>query len=174
MKGNEVKKIIAATGTMMLVGCATIVSGSLQSISVNTGKVYGAMCELTDKKGGKWYVPTTPGTATVRKGDGPMDVVCRKEGYTIGQLTVEETIAGATFANILIGGGIGILVDAASGAAQQYPDQIVIWMEPEKFTSSSMEAEWTQARLEHQRKLEEARKSQQNSNDNDAKSITTK
>ncbi|MBF0137521.1 MAG: hypothetical protein H7833_12420 [Magnetococcus sp. DMHC-1] len=168
------KQMIAIAGTVMLVGCASIVSGTLQPVSVNTGKVNGAICELTDKKGGKWYISGTPGTVTVQKGDGPMDVTCRKEGYTTGHLTVEEVLAEATIGNIFLGGGVGILVDMASGAAQQYPGEIVVWMEPGMFTSSAMEAEWTRARLEHQRKVEEDKKRQEYLNKKKAKSFSTK
>ena len=117
-------------------GCATITKGTDQSVSVVTEKkVVGAKCELTDVKGHKWYISSTPGTVSVLKGDGPMTITCTKEGYNKALLMVEEAVAGATFGNILLGGGIGIIVDAISGAAQQYPDQIIVWMEPEEWTS---------------------------------------
>ena len=76
-----------------------------------------------------------PGTIPVRKGDGPMTVICKKEGYLDVTISVEEVIADATFGNILIGGGIGIRIDAVLGAAQRYPDQIIVWMEPEEWKS---------------------------------------
>lgn len=112
--------------------------------------VVDASCELTDKKGGKWYAPSTPGTVTVRKGDGPMSIVCKKEGYKISTLSVDETLVGATFGNIILGGGIGVLVDAASGAAQQYPDQIIVWMEPEEWTSVEDKLAWLKNKQEHE------------------------
>ena len=120
---------------MVFNGCATIVSGSGQSLMVITEKdVVDASCELTDKKGGRWYVPRTPGSVTVRKGDAPMLIVCRKDGYRPGRLSVEEDLTGAFWANIILGGGIGMLVDAASGAAQEYPSEVIVWMEPLKMT----------------------------------------
>ena len=109
--------------------------------------VLDAHCELTDKKGGRWYVPSTPGVASVRKGDGPMSIVCKKDGYKPAVLSVDETLVGATFGNILIGGGIGILVDAASGAAQQYPDNVILWMEPEEWSSVEEKLAWEKQKL---------------------------
>lgn len=140
---------IAAIAAGGLSGCATIVSGTGQSLTVVTEKgVDGANCELTDKKGGKWYVPHTPGTATVRKGDGPMTIVCKKDGFKTSTLMVDESVTGATFGNILLGGGVGILVDAASGAAQQYPDQVVVWMEPEEWESEDAKNAWHKSKQE--------------------------
>jgi len=120
----------------VLSGCATITTGTTQTIMLTTEKdVHDAHCELTDTKGGKWYVPSTPGSASVRKGDGPMSIVCKKDGYKPAVMSVDETITGATFGNIILGGGIGVLVDAASGTAQEYPDTVTVWMEPKQWGS---------------------------------------
>jgi len=135
--------ILCITG--LTTGCATVTTGTEQNITVITEKnVNGAECELTDAKSRKWYVPSTPGNANVHRGDGPMSVICAKAGYRNGLLMVDEIIAGATLGNILIGGGVGILVDAMSGSAQRYPDQITVWMEPESWDSESARLEWLQ------------------------------
>lgn len=156
---------IAAIAVSGLSGCATIVSGTGQSLTVVTEKgIDGANCELTDKKGGKWYVPHTPGTATVRKGDGPMTIVCKKDGFKTSTLMLEESVTGATFGNIILGGGIGILVDAASGAAQQYPDQVVIWMEPEEWDSEDAKNAWHRNKHEYEVATQEKNKPAQQSN----------
>lgn len=102
----------------------------------------GAECELTDAKSRKWYVPSTLGNANVHRGDGPMSVICAKTGFRNGHLMVDETIAGATLGNILIGGGVGILVDAIPGSTQRYPDQITVWMGPESCGSESERLSW--------------------------------
>lgn len=59
---------------------------------------------------------------------------------------VDESLVPATFGNIILGGGIGILVDAASGAAQQYPDQILVWMEPDDFKTEQEKDAWLKER----------------------------
>lgn len=129
----------------LLSGCATITSGTSQSVNVVTEKnVSEAKCELIDKKGGKWFIPSTPGSASVKKGDGPLSIICKKDGYITAELMVDETLVPATFGNILLGGGIGIIVDSVSGAAQQYPDQVLVWMEPEKFSTDLERDAWNQ------------------------------
>jgi uncharacterized protein YceK len=135
-------------------GCATVMTGTDQNITVVTEKnVTAAKCELTDAKSKKWYVPSTPGSANVHRGDGPMSVICEKSGYRTANLMVDETIAGATLGNILIGGGVGIIVDAVSGAAQRYPDQITVWMEPESWSSENERLEWIKEKGEFDAKM---------------------
>ena len=49
-----------------LQGCASIVSGTSQSVSVDTPGCAAARCELRNDKG-KYFVPSTPGTVTVSR-----------------------------------------------------------------------------------------------------------
>ncbi len=141
-KGADMIRIILVGFMILMSGCASIVSCTKQSIFIETPKVDGAGCKLTDSKDGTWYLPSTPGSTTVQKGDGPMNVVCEKTGYETATVSVDETIAGATLGNIILGGGIGIFVDAATGAAQLYPDKIVVWMKPRKWESMQDEKTW--------------------------------
>ncbi|MCX7631531.1 MAG: hypothetical protein N2038_14985 [Geminicoccaceae bacterium] len=137
---------IGALASLLLAGCATVVSGTSQTVFVETPGVEGASCRLTDSNQGSWYLPRTPGAVTVQKGAGPMNVVCEKQGYETTVVTVEEQLAPATLGNIILGGGIGLFVDAASGAAERYPDKIVVWMKPLSFASPEQEAAWNAAR----------------------------
>lgn len=160
-----IKLAIISIALLITSGCATIVSGTGQSISVVTEKeVTGAKCKLTDSKGGTWYVPETPGTATVRKGDGPMTIVCEKDGYKTATLMIDETLAGATFGNIILGGGIGILVDSMSGAAQKYPDQFIIWMEPAEWDSENAKTDWLKEKAAYEEKVAHKNKQPEQSN----------
>ncbi|MEO5337911.1 MAG: hypothetical protein H7841_13625 [Magnetospirillum sp. WYHS-4] len=138
-KSTRLLSIVAVAG---LSGCGSVVSGTTQPVFVETPKVSGAICKLSDSKSGRWSLDFSPGTVTVQKGDGPMTVACEKGGHEPTAVTVEETIAGVTFGNILIGGGIGFIVDAASGAAQRYPDKVVVWLKPESFPDALAEQGW--------------------------------
>lgn len=122
-------------GLLGVAGCATVVSGTSQTLFIETPSVTGAACRLADSKQGVWYLPATPGAVTVRRGDGPMHVVCEKEGYETTVVTVEEEFAAATLGNVIPGGAVGIFVDAVSGAAQRYPDKVVVWMKPTRFAT---------------------------------------
>jgi hypothetical protein len=143
----------ALVAVLALSACATIVSGTQQSLFVDTPHVEGAQCQLKDSKAGAWYLPSTPGTVTVSKGNGPMNIVCKKAGYQTGVVSVDEDVSGATFGNIILGGGIGIFVDAASGAAQKYPDQIVLWMKPQHFASAAARKEWEADKAAYEKKI---------------------
>ena len=119
---------LLAGGVLLCSGCATITSGTTQNIRVDTGEVAGANCEGVDKKGHKFHWLNTPSSTVVQKGDGPMFITCEKEGYQKATVSTDEKVVGATFGNIIVGGGVGFLVDAMSGAAQEYPDEVKIPM----------------------------------------------
>jgi hypothetical protein len=150
---KPLKFLPAIAAALSLTACATIVSGTQQSLFVDTPHVEGAQCQLKDSKAGAWYLPSTPGTVTVLKGNGPMSIVCKKGGYETGVVSVDEDVSGATFGNILLGGGIGIFVDAASGAAQKYPDQVVVWMKPQHFASAAARKAWESDKADYAKKI---------------------
>lgn len=122
--------IAAAAAAASLTGCASIVSGTTQVMSVETlsktGKVDGASCKLQNDKG-VFYV-TTPGTVSVHRAYGDLTVTCDKAGLPTGLATIKSSTKGMMAGNILFGGFIGAGVDAASGAAYDYPPLLQIMM----------------------------------------------
>jgi hypothetical protein len=121
--------ILAAVGASIsgLTGCASIVSGTNQSVSVNTVPVQGATCSLKNNKG-IWYVPSTPGSAVVHRSFDNLLVTCRKPGYETGLKSVKSSTKGMAFGNVVFGGVIGAGVDVADGAAYDYPVNILVPM----------------------------------------------
>ena len=119
--------ILAAT---LCTGCASIVSGQNQSISVTTASddndIEGAKCSLQNDKG-SWYA-TTPGSVTVRRSYGDLLVTCKLDGVTPGTASVKSTTKAMAFGNVIFGGVIGVAVDTASGAAYDYPNTIRVAM----------------------------------------------
>jgi hypothetical protein len=107
-----------------LSGCATIVEGTTQSLSVNTIPADGAKCTLTNSQG-TWYV-TTPGSVTVHKTKTDLDVTCIKQGFQPGHLMAVSHFGATTAANVIAGGIVGIGVDAASGANYHYDNPISV------------------------------------------------
>lgn len=110
--------------SIALSGCATIVDGSTQSVSISTAPVQGAACTLTNSEG-TWYV-TSPGNAVVHKTKNDLRVTCKKDGFQEGSQVAVSKFGGATFGNIVAGGGVGALVDAASGANYYYDSPLVV------------------------------------------------
>ena len=112
-------------------GCATITGTTNQSIGVQTlgrdGKeVRDAACELANSKG-KWLV-SSPGSVILTPSNDDIQVVCNKQGLESGRASVVSATRGAMFGNILLGGGIGAIVDHNTGAAYRYPAFIQVLM----------------------------------------------
>lgn len=109
--------------SVLMTGCASIVNGQNQPISVSTGQVKGATCALQNNKG-KWYVPNTPGSVTVQRSYQDLQVACEKKGYAAADQKIASKTKGMAFGNLLFGGIIGASVDMADGAAYDYPNEI--------------------------------------------------
>lgn len=136
------KKLLLIATVLALPACSTITTGTTQPFTVETAGLEGASCEMIDSKGARWTISGTPETREITKGDGPLTVTCSKAGYKTTSVDVAEGFAGATLGNVILGGGVGLIVDAASGAAQEYPDKVVVWMEPNSFKSTAAKEAW--------------------------------
>lgn len=109
-------------------GCASIVTGQNQSVSVETRHqgqmVSGASCRLNNDKG-TWFL-TSPGSVMVQRSHGDLSVRCEKEKLEPGITVARFFTKGMAFGNILFGGIIGGAVDMSSGAAYDYPSLIAV------------------------------------------------
>lgn len=121
-----------AAATLALSGCASIVGGTNQSLSVDTvsngAEIAGAQCALANDRG-TWFV-TTPGTVTVHRSYDALNVKCTDTGYQPAVVTSASSTKGMAFGNILFGGLIGAGVDMSTGAAYDYPKLITVPMTP--------------------------------------------
>jgi hypothetical protein len=124
--------IAIAMLSILTTGCSTITGGGTsQSVSVQTlaadgQDVESAKCEMTNDEG-TWFV-TTPGSSVVRRSNKDLQVICNKVGLDVGTANVVSRTTGNMFANILLGGGIGAIVDHNNGSAYEYPGLIKIVM----------------------------------------------
>ena len=121
--------------------CSTIVEGNDQTVTVSTDPA-GASCEL--RRGGQLIgvVNPTPGSVSVEKSSDDISVVCEMEGYDNAAGTFDSEFENMTLGNILFGGIIGVGVDAASGALNEYPSSVTIRMsESEPVEPASTEAD---------------------------------
>ncbi|WP_424067598.1 hypothetical protein [Paraburkholderia sp.] len=116
-------------GAVLTTGCASIVGGSNQSVSVETRSatgemIAGANCKLENPKG-TWYV-TTPGSVTIHRAYDDLSIYCTKSGEQPGIASAKSSTKGMAFGNILFGGVIGAGVDVATGAAYDYPTLLTV------------------------------------------------
>ncbi len=118
------------TGVLALVlglavgGCATVVNGSNQMLTVNTS-VPGAQVMLNNVPLG-----VTPLVVSVKRGqEGVLSV--QAPGYQPFQAPITKKINGIFFANILIGGVTGSTTDYTTGAMYAYePDTYYVTLQP--------------------------------------------
>jgi hypothetical protein len=104
-------------------GCASITSGTSQTIAVETSKdnqpVLGANCRITSDKG-VWNL-VTPATFVIPKSSSDARILCEKLDEPKGEAVAKSSFKSNTVGNVLIGGFIGIGVDAMTGAMWAYP-----------------------------------------------------
>lgn len=124
------KEVIAATLAMAsLSGCATIVTGTSQQISVNTYP-QGAKCDLWRHDLVIASIDSTPASMTVSRSKYDIKVECSKKGYETAHYTDRSAFETASAGNAFIGGLIGLGIDSATGASNKYNAEVVIPMAP--------------------------------------------
>lgn len=126
--------VLVLMASTLLGGCATLTTSASQTVTLTT-EPPGAAC--TFKREGEviGIVNPTPGSLSVKKSHADIDVTCVKEGFLDAVGRVGSKFQAMTFGNILFGGIIGIVVDAASGATAEYEANVAIRMTPAEFPS---------------------------------------
>jgi hypothetical protein len=64
----------------------------------------------------------------VRRSNKDLQVICKKAGIDVGTANVVSRTKGNMYGNILLGGGIGAIIDHNNGSAYEYPTLIKIFM----------------------------------------------
>jgi hypothetical protein len=110
-------------------GCATITRGTTEAWTVQTEPT-GAQVTLSTGE-----TCTSPCTLKLKR-KLPFTVTLLKQGYVKVTTDVLSQIAGAGAAgmagNVLVGGIIGVGIDAASGATKELkPNPLIVSLEPE-------------------------------------------
>lgn len=129
MKSKLTAMIAAAFAASSLSACSSVIEGTSQEILVNTNPA-GANCEFVREGNVIARVSQTPGGATIKKTKHDITLKCSKQGYQEATYLNHSGAAGATFGNIVLGGGIGWAIDSASGADNKYDGVVNITMVP--------------------------------------------
>lgn len=116
---------------MALAGCATVVKGTDQQVSLDTPGFPGATCTLTSNGFGMRRV-VTPATVELPKSKHNVAVNCKK-GCAKGTGIISSGVEAMTAGNVILGGVVGLGVDAATGAMNKYNEnnQIALYEDPE-------------------------------------------
>ena len=114
-------------GAVFLSACSTITRGTTQAVAINTPGVEKAECELKSEGIGVKSV-VSPATIVLDKSQHNIEVTCRKKCFNEGKGVIASTTDEMTAGNLIVGGVVGLAVDATSGAMNQYAPQIEIAM----------------------------------------------
>ena len=108
------KKILAAFVVISFAsGCATIVKGTTQIVSINSN-VSGADIIVNGEPVGQ-----TPFTGQIKRKSGTT-VTVKKSGYQPKTITLTTEVESVFWGNIIFGGFIGSTTDMGSGAMYYY------------------------------------------------------
>jgi hypothetical protein len=120
---------ILAAVAVAISGCATITKGTTQAVALNTPGAVGAQCTLNSSAIGTKVV-TTPATITLDKSQESITVLCKKECFQDGGTVIASNTETMAAGNLLVGGVVGLGVDAVSGAMNKYNPDNQIAMVP--------------------------------------------
>ena len=123
------KKILAAFVVFAagISGCTSMSNGPYQAITV-ASEPAGAACRLhREEEGVIERVPNTPEKIYIRRSFKPMTITCNQEGYLETSLVLPPSPDEEMAVN-LVTAGIGMLVDVATGAVNEYPESVTVKM----------------------------------------------
>jgi hypothetical protein len=104
-------------------GCANMVRGTTESVTVESPNCPGATCTLQHKKG-SWTV-VTPGSVVIPRSDDPLRITCTKDGKTASMQSDSGVSAGAIVGDALLF-GVFSGANAITDAHREYPDKISV------------------------------------------------
>ena len=119
-------KAIALISTMALGACASIIEGGTDRVEFKTAQDIPAQCEATNGRG--TYNFSVPGTAEIQKSKTDLVLNCTGSGGATGKKDVASDMETWTLGNVLIGGLIGLGIDAGTGSMWEYPKDVSINM----------------------------------------------
>jgi hypothetical protein len=128
--------IAGAAACMLVGGCATVTSGGFQSIDIRT-EPEGADCRFMREGDTVARVSPTPGPILIGKSAADISVLCRKSGYEDLSGTIGSGFQPMTLGNIVLGGLIGVVIDASTGAMMKYPESVTFLLVPHEFRSEA-------------------------------------
>lgn len=119
-----IRSAILVVGALALTGCASVINDVTHPMKVETktatGQVVaGADCKMTNDYG---VFPVKSGeTVQVRRSSKDLDIVCKDPANPEAMAKAISRANGGMFGNILLGGGIGAIIDHNKGTAYSYP-----------------------------------------------------
>ena len=118
------RRVLSASLLLLASACASIVSD--HKTSLDTSPV-SASCKLV---GNAYDVTiTTPTVMELPKRAAPITATCEAPGYEKAVQVLDTEFNAAVLGNVLIGGVVGVVVDAANDNDRKYPSEFLIDMQ---------------------------------------------
>lgn len=118
-----IKAVIISFSCMCLSGCATVIHGTKQDVSVSTNPSEASVSDGTTTL-------HTPAKFNLKRNQNYI-LTITKPGYKTETVKITHVISDAVAGNILLGGFIGWGIDAADGAQWRLePDTILVTLRP--------------------------------------------
>jgi hypothetical protein len=117
----------AMAAALVLSGCASVMNDSTHPVKVETKSetgelVSGAECKLTNDYGS--FTVKSGDTTQVRRSGKDLDIQCKRPGSSDASGRAVSRANSGMYGNIIIGGGIGALIDHNKGTAYTYPSWV--------------------------------------------------
>ncbi len=144
---KRITNLLVLGAALQLSACASIISGTTQTIDVNTDP-QGASCGLTRQPGAErdayefTRIDPTPGQVTLEKTKYDITLSCAKPGYENATKHLNSDTDATVFGNIIFGGLIGWGIDSARGADNKYDTTVTLPLKalPDTVTTTPVEA----------------------------------
>lgn len=117
---NRSAVLVSVLALFLVSGCATILNSPNQMVAFTT-EPEGATVSIDGVAMGK-----TPCVLPVARKGWDKTVSFAKPGYKTVHYKLYNTLNGALLGNLLIGGGIGLAIDAISGRGGGYEDSVSV------------------------------------------------
>ncbi len=124
------KKIFAVLAiSTLFTGCASVLNEPTHAIKLETKKsngeiVAGADCKLTNDYG--TVTAKSGNSAQIHRSDKDLLISCIHPENPEGRARGVSRINGGMYGNVILGGGIGALIDHNSGKAYTYPTWVQV------------------------------------------------
>jgi hypothetical protein len=123
-----IRNAALVAGAIALTGCASVINDVTHPMKIETrtesgNVVAGAECKLTNDYG--VFQAKSGDTVQVRRSSKDLDIVCKDPANPDAVAKAISRANGGMFGNILLGGGIGAIIDHNKGTAYSYP----IWVQ---------------------------------------------
>ena len=124
---------------VILANCASVVSDNDSNTYIETVPE-AARCELHGQDFVR--VVNTPTSLQLPAKAAPVVLSCSADGYRTTTADMDTSMDGWILGNILLGGIVGIAIDAARGAGQKYPPKVTVVLEPSEFENLAARDAW--------------------------------